>query len=181
MEIKHGSCRTAFVGERVTVKVPKVHVRNAATLLREALETRNLAFIKSVVLGRDDELFTLSENLLKGWLENLREARGSAELKGVVVPTRFSVLGVINVMDTAEDIHIGELELSRAFKEEGLKSAIAENSDFDHTTASPSNFGKIEGVVYLRDYGERGVGQLLQKNHKAFRRALDRLSSSHQS
>ncbi|MBI2638424.1 hypothetical protein HYW83_02435 [Candidatus Peregrinibacteria bacterium] len=168
MKIEKGTSRTAFVGERYTIKFPRPNIKVAVDSLKDYLSIgirRALPFIRA----DEDDPFGLSFLLFRGWLQNVREARISDDFINVVVPTRFSLFGFINIQDTAPDvdaqdgeIYIDIIKRIKSSADVRLQDVIDMRSA-THTLPNSKNYGLSEGRIKLRDYGEKGIAELLQR------------------
>ena len=169
MKIEKGTSRIAVVGERSTLKFPQIH---GILVLRELVNAIRSGSLREYLTESEKGRYNLRGQLLRGWFENLREWRLSQEITGTIVPTRFSIFGLINLQDTAPDadLKVGEVyNTLRAIIDEDL---VHEHGG--HTMRGGSNFGLHEGKLKLRDYGELGLEVLLKQYGVELQQALDK-------
>jgi len=157
------------VGDKLTWKVPYARpmaiVRALAHLRNKPLRLRWYLTSK----GADLQNLRMDSGLA-GLLENLREARSSVLGREALVPTRFSVFGLLNVQDTASDM---DPEFARAVYGKLLRE-LGEDAvlEFSHSLRR-SNYGEHGGDVSLVDYGQAGLDEFLKEYGEAFRAILD--------
>lgn len=167
MKIEKGTSRIAVVGEHVTLKFPQIHGTVAFKYLIKAIRTGKL---RRYLTG-SEKLASLRGQLLRGWLENWREWRLSKEITETIVPTRFSIFGIVNLQDTAPDADLRYGEVYNA-----LRAIIDEDLVYEHgghTMPGTSNFGVHDGKLKIRDYGELGLDVLLKEYGAQLKQALD--------
>lgn len=170
MKIKKGSSRIAFVGEEFTIKVP-----NPSTLKAIKYPLEKLSKGESHLFRRWFEYTegngTGLRRVFSGVLQNRREAQLSSELEDIVVPTRISIFGLLNIQNTAPTP-------SASLEEIGIKMIIASNGDAMrdlHTFCQSENYGVHNGEIKLRDYGSPRLAPILRKHSNAIREALAEL------
>jgi hypothetical protein len=167
MHIVKGTNRVVFIGKKYTIKVPRIAPRQ---VVREAsLVTRS--FFRCIKDLSVKESINVSFGIWKttsqttaGIRANFREWKYSKKLGISVVPTRFSFLGLFNVMDTAWPWHMTQRYLRAHYPFEHISG---------HTTDNPHNFGWHDGRVKLLDYGDIKIIRYLLENKAIFRRQLD--------
>lgn len=172
MEVHRGKSRIAFVGERFTLKVPNPNTfRHFADIL-EFLKFRDFKELY--------HWFQYSEGnycgfrwAISGFLQNWREFMLSKELGEIVVPTRLSVLGLLNIQDTSTD-------LPATINNGGLFATLGVAIGTDimrdtHTFHETDNFGIHDGQAKIRDYGGPKTGPILKKHFDAIKRTLESL------
>lgn len=180
MEKKEGSCRTAYVGEKYTVKIPEIKL--AIATLRFGIKCYRHGGWQSFRrwLSQEEEAILSLRGGLRGIFENLREILSSNDLEGIVVPTRLSI-GLINIMPTAEPVESVGIDDENMY--ERIFKILMDEVGYDivkqdrHGFANPNNYGVSNGEVRLLDYGGRKANSILLKHREAFRRALVRISS----
>ena len=167
MHIVKGTNRVAFIGKKYTVKLPRIAprqvVREVSLVTRSFFHCCKKLSIKEsikVTLG----IWRTVPQGTAGIKANFKEWKYSKKLGSSVVPTRFSFLGLFNVMDTAKPWHMSQ-------------KYLRDNSPFEHiashTTDNPRNFGWHDGRVKLLDYGDINIVKYLLENKALFRRQLD--------
>ena len=167
MHIIKGSNRIVFIGKRYTIKLPRIAPRQVA---REAsLATKGFfRCLKTLPIKESIkiplEIWRATSQSTVGIKANLREWKYSKKLGISVVPTRFSFLGLFNVMDTAWPWHMLQKNLRAHYPFEYIAG---------HTTDNPRNFGWHDGRVKLLDYGDANIITYLLENKAIFRRQLD--------
>lgn len=169
MKIEKGTSRIAIVGERATLKIPQIH---GIFVMKELIKATRNGRLRKYLTGSEKHPQSLTKHLLRGWLENLREWRLSGEITDTVVPTRFSIFGIINVQDTAPDV---DIPFGAVYDE--LRKLIAEDLVYQHgghTMPGKSNFGLHDGQIKLRDYGELGLEVLLKDYGNQLKQALEK-------
>ena len=168
MEKFKGTSRTAYVGESLTIKIPNFNIKRAISTLIRA--SRNgIAGIREYITGKEGNPSSISFSLLRGIRENIRERVLSKTELDFLVPTRLSILGLINFQDTATATDSKDDEIYEAFfrkltqlpnfKDEDEKMLRAGG----HTLPQAKNYGIHDGKVKLLDYGEVGLDKLLAK------------------
>lgn len=156
MKIEKGTSRIAVVGEHITLKFPQIKLGRTVRAIQDAIKRGKLS---EYVTRSEKHPDSLARDLFRGWFENLREWRLSQEITDTIVPTRFSIFGLMNIQDTAKDIKLPYPTIGIA-----LLGKIPDHIIIDHgshTIASSGNFGIHEGVLKIRDYGELGLDYLL--------------------
>ena len=169
MKIEKGTSRIAIVGECATLKIPKLRLGLVISGIKDAIERHRLP---KYLTGNEKNTLSLANHLLRGWLENWREWRLSKEIAGTVVPTRFSIFGIINLQDTAPNVD--SLEYGDVYI--ALSKIIDKDLVFKHgghTLPESENFGMHDGKLKIRDYGELGLDVLLKNYGKQLQQALD--------
>lgn len=173
MKIAKGTSRIAISCENYTAKLPRFHpdaLRILPTRLKEFFDIYHLKgeFLRKYFLNPEDENAFQKEQI-RGLLANLRESKWSKALGNLVVPTRYSFLGLVNIQETAKVPQLPENELRK------LARTLRGNPD-PHTFHEPGNYGLHDGQLKLLDYGEYGVAQFLFDNRQrveTFLRALE--------
>jgi hypothetical protein len=98
MRITNGTTRFVLIGKKYTVKVAKFHaLRTVKELVYRARRGESINFVTEPETKKE----SFRDLFLGGMISNLRERRFSPLLGTLVVPTRFSFLGVFNVQETA--------------------------------------------------------------------------------
>jgi hypothetical protein len=95
---------------------------------------------------------------------NILEKRFSAKLGDLVVPTRFSLFGLINVMDAAAPSGIPAGLIAKTMPFSPLEGYQVDSAD---------NFGIHGGRLKLLNYGGIGLISYLIGNKALFRSQLD--------
>ena len=104
MEVKKGSSRIAFCGEKLTAKVPYFPLSNLGIIPTDLKNYWQMYDGWDGIVEyftNPEELTCFQERFLRGWLENVREALWSKRLGDLVVPTYFSFAGFLNLQSTA--------------------------------------------------------------------------------
>ncbi len=173
MKFRKGSSRVALVGENFTFKAPYIAPKNLMRIPSDIHLCWQLGKWKGLIeyFTDGDDFTCFQQNLLRGWLQNLRERRVSKLLNDIVVPTHLSLFGLLNVQSTATDINLSMSKLG-----EIIKGEIPDNIQDAHTFLAPGNYGLHHDSVRLLDYGERGVYEFIQKYRPNFQTAFDTLS-----
>jgi len=173
MRIKRGRTRIAIVSERMTLKIPNIPLGKAVRKLSSELrgiaqdcwqmkQWPTKAFLKVEVVSREPFIHFF------GFTANRLEARNSVALGEMVVPTRYSFLGILNVMETATQSGINPSAFAKEFRLGG------------HTFSHVENYGIHEGSLKLLDYGDSKAISILQLQCQSFRWELDIVYARHQ-
>lgn len=167
MKIEKGTSRIAIVGERTTLKLPRLQILTNIRCIRDSLKRGWLR----EYLTQDERHASLSRHLLGGLLANRREWHLSKKETEILVPTRFSIFGLLNIQDTATDIEMTmtaiAIKLRRKIPDEILFT------QHGHTFQGSDNFGVHEGRLKLRDYGELGLEATIEKYEEVIAQALE--------
>ena len=176
MEIKRGSSRIAVCGDSLIMKIPYFPPDRLKVLPSDLRTSWQMDGWKGLVeyFTDPDDCTCFQQRFLGGWLANVREALWSRSLGDTVVPTHFSLAGLLNIQSTAEGANFDIATLRQA-----VKAEIQDHITDAHTFLSPDNYGRHNGQVKLLDYGSRGAGDFVEKHRIAFRKALTALSSRH--
>jgi hypothetical protein len=165
MKIIAATTRIAIIGKWYTLKIARVPIRSAVQELigmaRDYYHDSNLGKLR----------ITLSEHQgpFRGIWANWREWSHSSSLGENVVPTRLSLLGIINVIDTA--VSLFEMHPAKFIRPTlGGKDA--------HTFQETANYGWHRGKLKLLDYGSFNAITYLHGNAKKFRDDLDAFDQS---
>jgi hypothetical protein len=160
MKIITATTRIAIVGKWYTLKIARVPVKAATQELigiaRDYYHDRNIGKLR----------IKLSEHQgpFRGIWANWREWSHSFSLGENVVSTRFSLLGIVNIIDTA--VSLLETHPAR-FIQQSLGGKDA------HTFQETANYGWHRGRLKLLDYGSLDAIRYLHENAEKFRRELD--------
>ena len=177
MKICKGTGRTAFVGEHFTIKVPRPDIGRAISNLRESTGS-GVRGVLECIAGTEGNARSLRFALTRGISENLRERDLSKTEMDILVPTRASILGLVNIQDTARDVDIKNNEIYEAFWKRLVSLPDIRDEDEriiragGHTLPQSKNYGLHEGTIKLRDYGERDLKELLTKYGHLLREAI---------
>ena len=166
MKIQKGKSRIAIVGDTITLKFPNPKITRTIKGLYYAAKKGNL----QKYLTQNEKHFSFSSEMLRGWFENLREWRLSQEFTDIVVPTRFSIFGLLNIQDTAKDVEMEYAEIGPALRGKIPDKVMLNNGQ--HTITGSDNFGWHDGKLKIRDYGELGLDFLLENYRDELREAL---------
>ena len=167
MRIASGSARMVVVGKRYAVKVANINFSNAIKDFRWRVRKR---LPLKIYFSRPPEVLGgIQYHLLRGICENRREARFSKILGDIVVPTRFSFLGIFNVQETAGPHNLDGIH--DIFM--GLVGRIGAVQKDRHTFAHGNNFGIHDGRLKIIDYGSKEACSVLLLHAREFRSALD--------
>jgi hypothetical protein len=173
MEIKKGSSRIAVCGKNFTAKVPYFPPDRLQLIPEDLRIMWKMNGWKGLVeyFTDPEDFMCFQQRFLDGWLANIREALWSRSLGDTVVPTHFSLAGILNIQSTAEC-----LGLDIASVREAVKAEIRDRIGDSHTFLSPDNYGRHNDQIKLLDYGSRGAGDFVRTHRAAFRRALTSLT-----
>lgn len=168
MRIVKGTNRIVFVGKKYAFKLPKVTPRMIAQDVYDSFAGTwhglSHSSLKDIFAGRMN-VPSRSESFA-GIRANILEKRFSARLGDIVVPTRFSLFGLINVIDHASSLLVPD-------------NILAEKHPFaplsGHPINSADNFGYHNGKMKLLNYGGMGLITYLLENRQVFRKQLDAL------
>ena len=161
MRVLKGTTRIALIGNKYTIKLPRVYSKTL------------LADIKTLgEKGKLIPLFRLYGLIFRGIKSNFWEFYGSLKLGDIVMPTRFSFFGIFNIQDTATSIEgFSHDEFSIISQE--IKDAMAIAEGTEHTIFSQKNYGFHQGKIKLIDCGNKNIIEVLMQSKDSFRRALD--------
>ncbi len=173
MNIYKGTDRTAYVGERYTVKVARSNPRQ---FLKSAQNTRERSGLKGVVNAWNalnaDQHQSLKNFLLHGVMANRREHRLAKHDGGIVVPTVSTLRGLVNIQRTIPSTGLDHAEIHSAFAEHLGPKVTA----LGHMLEDPSNLGVVDGQVRFVDGGSIGLERLTQTHEEPLGRALGSLA-----
>ena len=171
MRVAVGTARIAFIGESHTLKIPRIYpIEGTKQLIRVAKE--GISIIKRELKYHIDAPGTFKYLLLRGIQENRREYRLSQRLQGLVVPTRFSFLGIFNIQATAKPHNLTVKELY-----DGVVKKLGSNIWKDnHLFTDVNNFGIYKGQLKLIDYGGIKSEEFLLEYRRLIGESLDELS-----
>lgn len=173
MKVHKGVDRTAYVGERYTVKVAR---SNPKQFLKYAQSVKERTGFKGVVdmwqKYSADQHQSLKNFLLHGVVANRRERRVAGQNNGVVVPTRSLLKGLVNVQPTVAPTGLDEREIHSAFVGQ-LGSRV---TTLGHMLENPSNLGVLDGQVRFVDGGSRGLEKLTHTQPESIEQALGSLT-----
>lgn len=111
---------------------------------------------------------------IAGVLANYREGRVPPELEDIIVPTKLSVFGLLNLQDATQDLpeHITGNQVALV-----LLNALGADFKKDlHVFSNEANFGLHEGTVKMRDAGGEHTLALCETHHTALRGAMQELT-----
>jgi len=172
MNIHKGSDRTAYVGERYTVKVARsnpVLFLQEANGIRDAHGLRNLLKVWNIVSV--DSHGGLKYMLLHGVMANRRERRIAKEFGSVIVPT-LSVLGLVNIQPSVPTTTLTHMEAHTAFCET-LGPTVTK---LGHMLEDTSNLGVHDGQVKFVDGGSVSLEGLMHSQAEDIEQALGALT-----
>ena len=114
MHIVKGSNRIVFIGKKYTIKLPRIAPRQVARDASLATSSffrcwKNLSIKESIKITMG--MWKTTPQSIVGIKANFREWKHSRKLGISVVPTKFSFLGLFNVMDTAQPWDMSEEKL----------------------------------------------------------------------
>lgn len=171
MRIERGTARIAIIGDLYTLKIANIHLRSGLKCLWHYGRGGAKA-LKSYFSFPIDSPVAFKYQFVRGVSENLREFRTSKTLGDIVVPTRFSFLGIFNIQETAK-LH----NLSQRLLWVEQCSKIGDELWKDpHTLSSPENYGIHEGRLKIIDYGGARTFSVILKYRQQFREVFDTLS-----
>jgi len=161
------------VEEHTTLKIPKpVFFENS---FGEAIHILSgswrRSFKKTLRFLKYDAMIDLIENIAA----SEREGTYSRLLRGIVVPTRSFLGGLVTVQPTTDDVSFGDDDVWNAMSHAVGVDAIHESGG-GHTFSQIANFGSLDGNILLRDFGDGYVPELLLAHRDSVRRELGKLS-----
>ena len=169
MEIYRGTSRTAYVTRYFTLKVPNAsafdYLRTGREFIRFAWDSRATSSVR--------ESWQIYSTLLvgigpvRGLFANRLEAANSRALGNNVVPTYFSLFGLVNIMASAQPCEI-PMQMFCAHSPAPVDI---------HTFWSPKNYGWHNGQLKLVDYGSEKAIRHLLENASDFRAKLNYLAT----
>jgi hypothetical protein len=169
MEIYRGTSRTAFVTRYFTLKAPNAsafdYLRTGREFIRFAWDSRASSSVRE-----NWQLFSTllaGTSPLRGLFANRLEAVNSRALGNNVVPTWFSLFGLVNIMASAQPCAIPV----QTFRENPPAPVDT------HTFWNPKNYGWHNGQLKLVDYGSGKAIRHLLANAADFRAKLNYLAS----
>jgi hypothetical protein len=166
MKIQEGTSRLALVGEHTTLKIPHWQTFNRLVGLAKRILRRDIKLIKNWFESPEESFqglgFTLS-----GFFQNWREVTNSESLGDIVVPTRLSLFGIINLQSTAKPIP-SEIDIWKIMLEATNNEAYQDGHSFCHR----SNYGMYRGKIRMLDYGSKKALLILKKYRKEISQAL---------
>jgi hypothetical protein len=176
MKIEIGLSRVALVGRSYTLKLPRINLTGSAKRIKNILKRgggRKWGALVDYFVAPTDRWFCFRHDLFKGIAANRREARLSGQLQDVVVPTRFSFLGILNIQETADQSRRVDVSFiwGEIYGQIGKEEMDRDFPALSHTFAHPENYGFHEGRPKLLDYGNKRIGEFLL-SHAAFMRKL---------
>jgi hypothetical protein len=176
MKIEIGLTRLALVGRSYTLKLPRINLIGPARRVKNILKREGEGKWHSLAdyfAAPTDRWHSFRHDLFKGIAANWREARLSAQLQDVVVPTRFSFLGILNIQDTADQSRRVDVSFiwGEIYGQIGKEEMDRDFPALSHAFAHPENYGFHEGRPKLLDYGNKRIGEFLL-SHAAFMRKL---------
>ena len=171
MRIAKGTARIAVIGDRYTVKIANIHLRLGLMCLYSH-GRRGAKSLVSYINWPIDSSASFKYHFIRGISENRREYRTSKALGDIVVPTRFSFLGILNIQETAEPHNLTPKSLWV-----GLRAKIGDGLKFTdaHTFSEPDNYGIHKGKLKLIDYGGETANSTMLKYQRQFREVLGTL------
>ena len=173
--ISVGHRRILIRGPKYTAKIPRFNLRATANEFIFLAKEKHWKSLKIFVTAPERVNGSLRDVVLRGIASNIREARFSSVLKCVVVPTRFSFLGLLNIQDTPSSHQFEDALLWRKFKEEIGSTLFAA----DHIFANPAkSFGIHQGKLKITDYGRGTTLEMLIMHQRKYLTVLDELSKS---
>lgn len=159
MAIYKGEDRTAFVGEKFTVKVARSHPKQFGKTLHQHIDRGG--FKEAVDWWKRfdvDKMGSMKLMLLHGIAANRREHRLAERFDRVVIPTMSLLGGIANVQPTTQAPDLGEDDIWGSFVDHlGPKA-----TKLGHMMEDVNNFGIYDSRVVFVDGGSHGLEQLLQ-------------------
>lgn len=168
MEVHLGSSRYAFVNGTYAFKVPRFDFITQLKLLKTQYDLKGFKGIINWLTRSEDSMWGIKRLLVRGSAQNLRELRLSRKLKSILVPTRASILGLLNVQDKALPVNL-EMEDLIKILEKYVGEDIWKDS---HTFCNPDNYGIHDNKVKLRDYGGKNAQSVLIEHREDLRNAF---------
>ena len=175
MKVKEGTTRFSLVGKKYVAKIPNPRtIKKQLEGLMQILGKKDGHVLERLKMWFEfDERYFGIGSIIRGPLENLREAGFYPSIKNIAVPTRFSILGIVNCQCVAEDTGLTMSQIAKA-----MTWALGDDFKNDrHTFANPDNFGIYKDQIRLRDYGGNKVVPILQKHRSRVEIALNRLKA----
>ncbi len=162
--------------KRVTVKIPRLITSRLFDEVRQI--KRDVRTRLPDYLRNPDRMAYTFRLMFKGLIKNLVEARFSKPLDDLVIPTYFSLLGIVNLQATAQD-H----ELKSSMIIEALTKHVGcdqyDNSYLvpaGHTFQNKDNYGFHNGRLKFLDYGSRTAVKIMLEHREAMRAGLDEVA-----
>jgi hypothetical protein len=165
MEIKHGTSRIVYVDEKTAYKTPPYSfVKDLPRTLRRILRERSSNRLRACIAETcyDTRIFG------KGVFANLVEAFMGVVAKDVVVPTRLSLAGLVNIQEKAEPSTLPKSDLRRILNTYFDEELLEEIHGFNN----PSNYGVHDGKLKLIDCGSLSLARIVLKKRRELRNAL---------
>lgn len=165
METKRGTSRMVYLDEKIAFKLPHYRfVKDIPTSLRRIIKEGRPHTLSACLSKAHYDALIFG----KGVAANLVEAVMGVIARDVVVPTRMSIAGLVNIQDRAVPstlpMHEIEKVLRSYFQEEPLKDM--------HGCHDPTNYGVHNGELKLIDCGSLPLARIILKKRHEFRSAL---------
>jgi len=178
MESKVGTARIAYIGKHTTIKRSLITVADSISDLWTLLNCGRYDLIRTVIFGDEKQYqpWSLSYSI-RGVFETNREAANWKDLKGIVLPTRSMLGGLLAVQKTTDDLRTPFYDYLGMVNEE-LDAITLMQKGVHHTFSGIDNFGFDQGEVRLRDFGGKGVPEFLKEHRENMRRLLMMLAES---
>ena len=165
MERIKGSSRTVYVDEKVAFKIPHYEfLKDLPSSLRRIFTNQDSNILRSWIW----EISYVGHIFGKGVYANLIEAFMGLVAKEVVVPTRLSLAGLLNVQEKAEQAKITSDDIENTMK------VYLDNEPLSdmHGYLDPDNYGIHDGKMKMIDCGSLAVAKIIMKRRHDFRSAL---------
>lgn len=173
MRINKGSTRIAVSGKNLTAKIPYFPLERIKGIPKDLQFLWKLHKWKGLLKYLTDPIDNtcFQQKFISGWQANIREFLHSKNLKDMVIPTHFSLIGLLNIQSAAENCNFNSGTVLNTMKAE-IKDHISDA----HTFLNSDNYGKHQNRVKLLDYGARGARNFIKTHQTAFRKALTTLT-----
>lgn len=180
MERLRGTSRVVVVGDNYVAKLPLPKLKDVKSFISCAklyIKQKRWNELRALMFTGEESPHSFCGRILRGWFENLREAELSEELGDIVVPTRFSLFGVLNIMDRADVL--GESTVDDVLLAPFCDRLTAPHRAVSrHTFSNPKNFGWHDGRLKLVDYGAYKLYEVLTENRDKILAGLNEYSET---
>lgn len=157
MQVSQGRTRTVLIFENFVVKLPRIYLWRAIKVLWYAVT--NGVLLKYLQYDIDTYC-SPRRHIFKGIWENWQEfCLYRRSRLSILVPTWFSLFGIVNIQKKVEMTTINELTLWCQLCEMTNNEVWADN----HTFANPNNFSDVAGKLMIVDYGNQRIHPVLEK------------------
>lgn len=174
MEIIKGKDRTAYVGERYTIKVARSNPRQFLKFVQQAKEKAGFKGVVEAWKAYSVDQYQSPKNaLLHGIAANRRESRLAKQYGNIVIPTISILSGLVNVQPTVLSTDLVHDTIHSTFTGCLAGSSVTK---LGHMLEDTSNMGVVDGQVKFVDGGSVGLEGLMQTQPEAVLQALGSLT-----